>query len=188
MKVCRQAFPCIIQHKSKIKTEKRNKMVTSMTINYNPIGIINTPFKSQEGMPIQPGGAKGIRGTVTMKRNLMEGLEDLDGFSHIYLIYHFHKSKSFTLKTHPFLDDKSRGVFSTRAPQRPNPIGISVVKLIRIEKNILEIENVDMLDGTPLIDIKPYVPDFDAQKADKVGWTAHKTGDINSVRSDDRFK
>lgn len=159
-----------------------------MTINYEPIGVINTPFKSREGMPIQSSGAKGIKGTITVKKEFEEGLEDLDGFSHIYLIYHFHKSDNYTLKTKPFLDDKPRGVFSTRAPKRPNPIGISVVRLIRVKENTLEIENVDMLDGTPLIDIKPYIPDFDIQKVDKVGWINNKIDDINSIKSDDRFK
>ena len=139
-------------------------------------------------MPIQSSGAKGIKGTITVKKEFEEGLEDLDGFSHIYLIYHFHKSDNYTLKTKPFLDDKPRGVFSTRAPKRPNPIGISVVRLIRVKENTLEIENVDMLDGTPLIDIKPYIPDFDIQKVDKVGWINNKIDDINSIKSDDRFK
>jgi len=159
-----------------------------MTINYEPIGVINTPFKSREGMPIQSSGAKGIKGTITVKKEFEEGLEDLEGFSHIYLIYHFHKSDNYTLKTKPFLDDKPRGVFSTRAPKRPNPVGISVVRLIRVKENTLEIENVDMLDGTPLIDIKPYIPDFDIQKVDKVGWINNKIDDINSIKSDDRFK
>jgi len=159
-----------------------------MTINFEPIGIINTPFKSRIGMPIQPSGAKGIKGTVSIRKEFAVGLENLDGFSHIYLIYHFHKSDSFALKTKPFLDEKTHGVFSTRAPQRPNPIGISIVRLNGIKGNILEIENVDMLDGTPLIDIKPYVPAYDIQEVDKIGWLSDKTGNMNSIKSDDRFE
>lgn len=158
-----------------------------MTINYEPIGIINTPFDRKDGMPIQAIGAKGIKGTIVLDRKFKEGLDDLAGFSHIYLIYHFHKSENYTLKAKPFLDDKSHGVFATRAPQRPNRVGISVVKLIGIKDNVLEIENVDMLNGTPLLDIKPYIPDFDIHKVEKTGWATNKTGDINSAKSDDRF-
>lgn len=159
-----------------------------MTINYKPIGIINTPHKTKDGIPIQSNAAKGIKGTITIEKKFMEGLEDLEGFSHIFLIYHFHKSANYTLKTRPFLDDKSHGVFSTRAPQRPNPVGISVVKLIRIKNNVLEIENIDILDGTPLLDIKPYIPDFDIHEVEKIGWIVNKIGNINTMKSDDRFK
>jgi len=159
-----------------------------MTINYEPIGIIKTPHKTKNGMSIQSRAAKGIKGIITIKRKFSEGLEDLDGFSHIYLIYHFHKSKHYTLKTKPFLDDKSHGVFSTRAPQRPNSIGISVVKLNSIKDNVLEIEDIDILNGTPLLDIKPYIPDFDIHEVRKIGWIANKIGNINTIKSDNRFK
>lgn len=159
-----------------------------MTINYESIGIINTSYNTKGGMPIQSNAAKGIRGTVTIEKKFMEGLEDLDGFSHIYLIYHFHKSDNYTLKTKPFLDDKTHGVFATRAPQRPNSIGISVVKLVEINDNVLEVENVDILDGTPLLDIKPYIPDFDVHEVEKIGWLVNKIENINIIKSDDRFK
>lgn len=158
-----------------------------MTINYQTIGIINTPFKSKGGMPIQSIGAKGIKGSIILDKKFKTGLEDLKGFSHIYLIYHFHKSDNYKLITKPFLDDKPHGVFATRAPQRPNPIGISVVKLAGIKDNVLAIENVDMLDGTPLLDIKPYIPDFDFHEVEKTGWTVNKTEIINNIKSDDRF-
>ncbi|MGR9109084.1 MAG: tRNA (N6-threonylcarbamoyladenosine(37)-N6)-methyltransferase TrmO, partial [Gammaproteobacteria bacterium] len=125
---------------------------------YHPIGIIHSPFTRVEGMPIQASAAAGYKGKIELKEEYTEGLDDLTGFSHIYLLYHFHRSQSFDLKTVPFLDDKPRGLFATRAPKRPNPIGLSLVKLIRIDRNILEIDNVDILDGTPLLDIKPYVP------------------------------
>lgn len=118
-------------------------------ISYNPIGIIHTPFKQIQNMPIQPSAASGIKGYIDIKEKFIEGLNDLDGFSHIYLLYHLHLSNSFKLKVIPFLDNQDRGLFSTRAPKRPNPIGLSVVKLIKIRDNIIDVENVDIVDGTP---------------------------------------
>ena len=158
-----------------------------MTINFTSIGTIYTPFKRKEGMPIQSAGSKGIRGKIKLKRKYAEGLYDLEKFSHIILVYYFHKSKGFKLRVIPFLDDKQHGLFATRAPRRPNAIGISVVKLLSIKDNILEIENVDMLDGTPLLDIKPYVSQFDIHEIEKSGWINNKTGFPNEVKSDDRF-
>lgn len=158
-----------------------------MASNFTSIGTIHTPFKRKEGMPIQSSGAKGIKGTIIMKKKFVAGLLDLEKFSHIYLIYHFHKSKGFDLQVIPFLDDKTHGIFATRAPRRPNAIGISVVKLISIKDNILEIENVDILEGTPLIDIKPYISQFDIHNTEKSGWLNNKTGYPNEVKSDDRF-
>jgi tRNA (adenine37-N6)-methyltransferase len=152
-----------------------------------PIGIIHTPFEISEGMPIQSKGGSGIRGTIIVKDEYVAGLKDLDGFSHIYLIYWFHQSEGYALKTKPFLDDQPRGVFATRAPRRPNPIGLSVVKLIGIQGAEISIEGVDMLDQTPLLDIKPYIPEFDVFEAVKTGWIASKTKDIQSVKSDNRF-
>ena len=111
-------------------------MLLIMTITFNQIGTIFTPFTTREGMPIQPKGSKGIKGKIALNEDLTIGLNDLIGFSHILLIYHFHKSEGFDLETIPFLDTKKRGVFATRAPKRPNSIGISVVKLLKIEKNI----------------------------------------------------
>ena len=159
-----------------------------MQITYEPVGIVHTPFKSKEGMPIQTRGGKGIKGQIIVKEELASGLTDLDGFSHIILIYHFHKSVGFDLQTIPFLDNNKRGVFSTRAPKRPNSIGISVVRLLSIDKNILNIENVDILDGTPLLDIKPYIPDFDIHKIEKIGWVENKTDKLNEIKSDKRFE
>jgi len=159
-----------------------------MTITYRSIGVIHSPFDKVEGMPIQSVGAKGVRGTIEIDKEFKDGLKDLDGFSHIILIYSFHKSEGFELKVKPFLSGNKHGVFSTRAPKRPNAIGISVVKLIRIKENILEIENIDIIDGTPLLDIKPYIPEFDVHKADKTGWLENKKLNITEVRSDNRFK
>lgn len=158
-----------------------------MTICFKSIGTIHTPFKRKEGMPIQSSGSKGIKGTIKLKREYADGLLDLEKFSHIYLIYYFHKSKGFDLQVIPFLDDKPHGVFATRAPRRPNSIGISVVKLISIKDNMLEIENVDMLDGTLLLDIKPYIAQFDIHNIEKSGWINNLTDYPNETTSDDRF-
>jgi tRNA-Thr(GGU) m(6)t(6)A37 methyltransferase TsaA len=156
-------------------------------IKYRPIGTIRTPFKKQEGMPIQPSGAQGVRGTVKIKKDYIGGLKDLEGFSHIILIYHFHLSQGYSLNVIPFLDDQPRGVFATRAPRRPNSIGLSVVKLNAVEEDTLKIENVDIIDGTPLLDIKPYVPEFDAQTEIKTGWLAEVKKQAKQVKSDNRF-
>jgi len=159
-----------------------------MPITLEPIGIIHTSFKTKEGMPIQPNGAKGIKGQIEIYEEFVPGLADLDGFSHIILIYHFHKSSGFELLTRPFLDNTLRGVFATRAPKRPNPIGLSVVRVLKIEKNIIYVENVDILDETPLLDIKPYIPDFDIHKTEKNGWIENKTDNLNGTKSDRRFE
>ena len=140
-------------------------------IKYDPIGIIPSPYNEIEGMPIQPCAATGVRGTIEINPEYAGGLKDLDGFSHIILIYHLHASKGFSLEVIPFLDDPPKGVFATRAPQRPNPIGLSIVKLIEVRGNILHIENVDILDNTPLLDIKPYVSQFDDRIRLKWGGT-----------------
>ncbi len=158
-----------------------------MKINYSPIGTIRTHYKTNVGMPIQPVGGERNKGYIKLRKKYAEGLTDLEGFSHIYLIFHLHKSKGFKLWVKPFLDDKLHGVFSTRAPKRPNAIGISVVKLVRITGNILEIENVDMLDKTPLLDIKPYISEFDIHHTEKEDWIEHKKGLAGKVKSDDRF-
>jgi tRNA-Thr(GGU) m(6)t(6)A37 methyltransferase TsaA len=139
-------------------------------------------------MPIQPTGASGIQGTVEVFPEFTEGLKDLEGFSHIILLYHFHRVQEVKLVVTPFMDFQPRGVFATRAPKRPNPIGLSIVKLLGIEQNTLHIENVDILDGTPLLDIKPYVPEFDHHPADRVGWLEQAKGRVQSKKSDGRFQ
>ena len=155
---------------------------------YKPIGIIHSPFKHIENMPIQPAAALGKKGRIEIDEKYMEGLSDLDGFSHIFLLYHFHLSKSYTLKVTPFLDNQQRGIFSTRAPRRPNAIGLSVVHLIKIDFNILEIENVDIVDGTPLLDIKPYIQEMEAVDHYRSGWLSNRIQEIKSKNSDSRFK
>jgi len=138
-------------------------------------------------MPIQSSGATGVRGTVKIMPEYVDGLKDLEGFSHVILIYHFHLSKEYSLTVTPFLDDQPHGVFATRAPKRPNSIGLSVVKLNKIKGEFLDIENVDIIDGTPLLDIKPYVPEFDVQKDVKTGWLAKAEKQVKGKKSDKRF-
>jgi tRNA-Thr(GGU) m(6)t(6)A37 methyltransferase TsaA len=157
-------------------------------IKYRPIGIIHSPFKDIAGMPIQPSGAKGITGTVEINSLYAAGLKDLEGFSRIILIYHFHLSKNYKLEVKPFLNKSSHGVFATRAPTRPNSLGISVVKLVKVEGCTLHIEEVDILDGTPLLDIKPYVPEFDSRKTKRIGWLVKSSHKARSRKSDERFK
>jgi len=159
-----------------------------MKIELTPIGIIHSPYTTLEDMPIQPTGAAGVRGTVEMFEDFQPGLTDLDGFSHIILLYHFHRSRSFSLQVVPFLDSTARGLFATRAPRRPNPIGLSVVRLDGVEDGLLQIRNVDILDGTPLLDLKPYVPEFDAPPNAQTGWLARVGKKVTSRKSDDRFK
>lgn len=157
------------------------------SIKYRPIGIIHTPYKSLSDMPIQPTGASTSGGKLIMKPEYTPGLTDLGGFSHIYLIYHFHRVQNYQLVVTPFLDEKQHGVFATRAPKRPNPIGLSIVELVSIEDNVLILNNVDILDGTPILDIKPYVPAFDLQENVKAGWLTGKDEDVKTKRSDERF-
>ena len=155
---------------------------------YLPIGYIYTPFEEISGMPIQPASAKGIKGKIELVPEFINGIQDLDGFSHLILLYHFHLSENFELLVTPFLDTHVHGVFATRAPKRPNSIGLSVVKLTKIEENILYIEDIDVINKTPLIDIKPYIPDFDAPEQIKTGWYRKEKTDISKVRSDKRFR
>lgn len=157
-------------------------------VQYIPIGIIHSPFKELEGMPIQPSGAAGIHGTIEVFEEYQMGLKDLDGFSHIILLYYFHQSHGFNLHVVPFMDSEPRGLFATRAPNRPNPIGISVVQLDKIENGVLHIQNVDILDGTPLLDVKPYVPEFDSPQDIRTGWLEHARKIVSGWKSDDRFK
>jgi len=158
-----------------------------MKIEYQPIGTIHSPFKTVKGMPIQPSGAAGVRGTVEIFQQFEQGLKDLDGFSHIILIYHFHRSDGGSLLVMPFLDNVERGVFATRAPNRPNPIGLSVVRLIGIDGCTLTIDGVDVLNGTPLLDIKPYVPDFDSPDVTSIGWLEKIHKAARSCKADSRF-
>ena len=157
-------------------------------ITYQPIGIIHTPFKKIDNMPIQPLGAKGKRGTIELDPELAPGLKDLDGFSHAVLLYHFHLVKGHKLYVVPFMDDVPHGIFATRAPTRPNPIGMSVVRIKKVEENKVHVLDVDMVDGTPLIDIKPFFPHYDNRYDVRSGWLEGKEEiDISKIKSDARF-
>lgn len=156
-------------------------------ITFTPIGTIRSPFTDPVGMPIQPAGAQGIRGSITLNPEYQAGLKDLDGFSRIILIYAFHRADGYSLEVIPYLDTVPHGVFATRAPKRPNAIGLSIVRLVSVSGNELTIEDVDILDGTPLLDIKPYVPAFDCFPEEKAGWFDTCCDKVTTVRSDRRF-
>jgi tRNA-Thr(GGU) m(6)t(6)A37 methyltransferase TsaA len=150
-----------------------------------PIGVIRTPFLEPAGTPIQPSRADGARGTVHVAGQFCRGLRDLEGFERVWLIYWLHKSREVSLLVTPFLDREQRGLFATRSPARPAPLGISAVRLIAIQENLLEVADVDMIDGTPLLDIKPYVPEFDSYPGSRAGW--FDKSHLPSRRADDRF-
>jgi len=156
-------------------------------IRYKPIGVIHSPFKKPSGVPIQPTAAEGVKGSIEVFPEYADGLKDLDGFSHIILVYHFHLSKKPLLMVRPYMDEELHGVFATRAPSRPNPIGISTLHLLRVEKNMLHVEDLDIVDGTPVLDIKPFVPEFDVRKTSRVGWLEKNLHKLSSVRDDGRF-
>jgi len=156
-------------------------------INYKSIGIIHSPFKTLENIPIQNSGSKGEIGTIEIFPQFAAGLKDLEGFSHIILLYHLHKVTYSKLIVTPFLDKVEHGIFATRSPIRPNPIGLTVVKLIEIKNNMISIENIDMLDKSPLLDIKPCLPMIDDIQNLKLGWLSGKIQNFETIKSDDRF-
>ncbi len=161
----------------------------SKQITINPIGIIHTPFNDIKGMPIQPLAAKGVKGHIELFPKYIEGLTDIEKFSHITLLYHLHKINGYDLLVKPFMDNKEHGIFATKSPKRPNAIGLSTVKLLGIENNIIHIEMVDMFNGTPLIDIKPFFSKFDNRTNTKSGWLDNQENiPIRELRSDERFK
>lgn len=152
-----------------------------------PIGTIHSPHHSIEDMPIQPKSASRVEGYILMDEKFIDGLQDLEGFSHIYLIYYFHEATRTELLVTPFMDTQARGVFATRSPLRPNHIGMSIVKLKSVEENKILVEGIDVLDGTPLLDIKPYIEKFDAVKESSSGWLQASDEEISKKRSDKRF-
>ncbi len=158
-----------------------------MTIAYEPIGVVHSPFKRLDEMPVQPISAASGAGVVEILPQFAEGLCDLDGFSHLVLLYHFHEAPRRSLTVTPFLDAKPHGVFATRAPSRPNPIGFSIIKLMAIENNALRVEQLDVLDGTPVLDIKPHVPAFDCRPDARIGWFEQSKGLFSGKLSDKRF-
>jgi len=137
---------------------------------FDPIGVIHTPYKKPADMPVQGALYPESEGHVNVYPRFAEGLKDIEGFSHLILIYYFHRVDNYTLISRPYNDNTPRGIFSIRGPRRPNPIGMTVVRLDKVEDNVLYISGVDMVDGTPLLDIKPYFPDIDAHVAERTGW------------------
>ena len=158
-----------------------------MELKYKQIGVIHSQFTEPKETPIQSAAARGIDGRVEVFPEYVKGLKDLESFSYIILFYHFHLSKKTSLEVTPYMDTKTHGVFSTRAPSRPNPIGISIVRLTGIDGNILHVEDMDIVDGTPLLDIKPYVPEFDIREADKTGWLEKNIDKLPDTKGDGRF-
>ena len=155
---------------------------------FTPIGVIHSIHLVPEETPIQPIYARSLPGRAEIRPEYAEGLKDLDGFSHLILLYHFHRAGPAQLTVQPFTDDKPRGLFSTRHPRRPNPIGLSIVRLLRIEGTTLELEDVDILDGTPLLDIKPFVPRFDMIQDPRGGWTETVDEETAAQRGQRRFR
>jgi len=152
-----------------------------------PIGTLRTPHTDLASMPIQPKGAREVAGRALLLPEYADGLKDLKGFSHIYLIYHFHQTTRTELSVVPFMDTQPRGVFSTRSPLRPAHIGISIVRITRVEKDTVHFTGADMLDGTPLIDIKPYIKNFDHVDESTSGWMTADEKTVSEKKSDDRF-
>jgi tRNA-Thr(GGU) m(6)t(6)A37 methyltransferase TsaA len=168
-----------------IKQNERNNFMDEIIL--KPIGIIHTPYNKPKGTPIQPSKSEKATGTIEVYKEYEPGLDDLDGFSHIMVFFCFHLSKGFELKVVPYLDTQKRGLFATRAPRRPNPIGLSVVRLHKIDKNTLTIGDSDIVDGTPLIDIKPYLPPFDYVSDMRIGWLEGKTHEAGKRNANGRF-
>jgi len=148
---------------------------------------LRTPFPKAEGAPIQPAGALGVAGTLELLPEYAAGLADIEGFSHLIVLYHLHKVEKVSLTVTPFLDSTARGLFATRAPCRPNPVGLSVVRLVRAQDNVLYLENVDMVDGSPVIDVKPYVAAFDSWPDSRAGWLERCAERAEGMRADSRF-
>lgn len=142
-------------------------------ITVRPIGVVHSPYKERADIPCQGSRSKEV-GVVEVFDEYAEGLKDVDGFSHVVLLFHFHKAERVDLIAKPFLDDKPKGIFAIRSPFRPNHIGLTVVKLVKIEGNKLTVANMDCLDGTPLLDIKPYIPEFDDKGEVRIGWLEGK--------------
>ena len=161
-----------------------------MKIELEPIGTIHTEFTEIEGMPIQPTGAKGVKGTLLIKDKYQNGLKDLEEFSHINILYLLHKVDGYLLEVKPFMDINTHGIFATRSPKRPNRIGSSIVQIDKIKGNSVYVSNIDVLDGTPLLDIKPYVPQLYEDTIDelKIGWFEKNHNKAKSQKSDNRFK
>jgi tRNA-Thr(GGU) m(6)t(6)A37 methyltransferase TsaA len=158
----------------------------SAALRLEPIGLVHSPFTSQVGVPVQPAcaGPEDV-GTIEIYERFAAGLTDLDGFERIWVVSWLHRAGPARLRVIPYRDRRERGLFATRAPSRPNPIGISAVRLLRREGRILHVADLDLLDGTPVLDLKPYAPTFDAFPASREGWLASRREEVG--RADGRF-
>ena len=158
-------------------------------IQYVPIGVVHSPFSEPAGTPIQSAAASavGVEAQVEIFPSFHEGLRDLEGFSHLILLYHMHRIQPAGLLVKPFLGNDRHGVFATRSPGRPNPIGFSVVRLLSVEDGALSITDVDILDQTPVLDIKPYVGEFDIRPVERIGWFANNLLKLDKTKDDGRF-
>lgn len=156
-------------------------------LSYRPVGVVRSPFTAPAGMPLQSVAARDVHGQIEIYREFAAGLTDLDGFSHIHVLAHLHRGRPGGLTVVPFLDDTERGVFSTRSPRHPNPIGLSVMRLLSVNGTILQVTGIDLLDGTPVLDIKPYVPQFDAIAAERTGWLQRVAPRVHDTTADARF-
>ena len=157
------------------------------TFQIRSIGVVHSKFNTQKGTPIQSAGAQSETAVIEIFPEFVSALDDLQGFSHIWVLYRFNRIPGESLKVIPYLDTRPRGVFSTRSPRRPNSIGMAVVRLDEIKDGRLSIAGVDMLDQTPVIDIKPYIPDFDRHDAEEIGWYSESERLSQKVLADDRF-
>jgi tRNA-Thr(GGU) m(6)t(6)A37 methyltransferase TsaA len=158
-----------------------------MDVIYRSIGTVRSPFTQAAGMPIQPSRAQAAEGCLELEPEFWPGLKDLDGFSHLWLVGHLHRTGAAQLQVIPFLDTQPRGIFATRAPARPNPLAISLLRILGVEPGRVLVADLDLLDGTPILDIKPYVPEFDARFDVRIGWYAYAACKEQQIVSDDRF-
>jgi tRNA-Thr(GGU) m(6)t(6)A37 methyltransferase TsaA len=156
-------------------------------IAYTPIGVVRSPYAALDGMPLQTVAEPEVEARVELEESVHGALRDLDGFSHLWLITHLHQVEGWTPEVVPFLDTVKRGVLATRSPRHPNPIGLSLVELVAVEPGALRVRGIDLLDGTPVLDIKPYVPLFDAREGARAGWFADAGPRVHEVRSDRRY-
>ena len=158
-----------------------------MSVVYEPVGYFRSPFSDVKGMPIQPVGGLEIEGIIEILPQFQKGLLDLEGFSHVIVLSHLHQIKGYDLVVKPFLDNVDHGIFATRSPKRPNPIGLSVMRLKSVSQTSIIVAGIDVLDGTPVLDVKPYVADFDQCDASRFGWFEGKSSNATHHLSDDRF-
>jgi len=162
-----------------------NQLDPATALLLNPIGVIHTPFNEPTGTPIQSGFAGRAAGRVEVFEPYVAGLTDLEGFERIWLLYWLDRAAPWRPSVVPYMDHRPRGLFATRAPSRPNPIGMSCVRLVSVVGDTLHVADVDMLDGTPLLDIKPYAPRFDCYEVGRSGWLDRVSG--RDTSADDRF-